>query len=443
MWNLLTRRDALLSTALMAVTAETRSAGAAPGGTMSNPAHQDGVTRSAIRIRGFADPEMDFQLLRGLGVANYMGAAVGEILAAVRDIRDGDPRTWPSAFAALGDRTRSVARSVLQKHPVSARDHFQRASMYYRAAEYYDDPVTDTSRAHGLASRDAFLEAAKLMPWKSEVLQIPFEHVWLPGYFMQPASTEARPRKTVIILTGFDGTGEELYFQTGQAALERGWNVLIAEGPGQTGFLRFHPNVAFRPDYEVPVGAMIDYVLSRGEVDRQRLALYGISFGGYFAPRAAAHDSRIKALVANSPIPDLRAYLVGFVGAEMAANPPPLQLERIDRIPDQQMPPDMKLSLKASLRRFGVDSVAAWLEHLRAFRIGDALQDIRCPSLALVGEGEGSVTMELFKSFNRGVSGPVTQRIFTTAEGADSHCQLGNLPLSNAVIYDWLDEVFT
>jgi pimeloyl-ACP methyl ester carboxylesterase len=314
--------------------------------------------------------------------------------------------------------------------------------MYYRAAEYYDDPVTDTSRAHGLASRDAFLEAAMLMPWKSEVLQIPFEHVWLPGYFMQPASTEARPRKTVIVLTGFDGTGEELYFQTGQAALERGWNVLIAEGPGQAGFLRFYPNVAFRPDYEVPVGAMVDYVLSRGEVDPQRLALYGISFGGYFAPRAAAHDKRIKALVANSPIPDLRAYMVGFVGPDMAANPPPLRLEEIDRIPDQQMPPGSKLSLKASFRRFGVDSIAAWLERLRDFRIGEALREIRCPSLALVGEGEGSIAMDLFESFSRGVSGPVTQRIFTTAEGADSHCQLGNLSLSNAVIYDWLDEVF-
>ena len=185
---------------------------------------------------------------------------------------------------------------------------------------------------------------------------------------------------------------------------------------------------------------MIDYVLSRRDVDPERLALYGISYGGYFASRAAAHDRRIKALVANSPIPDLRAYVVGFVGPEMAANPPPLKLEEIDPIPDQQLPPGMKLSLKMSLRRFGVDSVAAWLERLRAFRIGDALQDIRCPSLALVGEGEGSVAMELFESFSRGVSGPVTQRIFTTAEGADSHCQLGNLPLSNAVIYDWLDE---
>jgi hypothetical protein len=48
----------------------------------------------------------------------------------------------------------------------------------------------------------------------------------------------------------------------------------------------------------------------------------------------------------------------------------------------------------------------------------------------------------LFERFCSGVRGPVTKRIFTVAEGADTHCQLGNLPLSNAVIYDWLDGIF-
>src|SRR3712207_6140350 len=239
MRDVLNRRGALLSTGLTLLAGHaSAAAGAASGNNMPEASNQGGVARSETRVRGFADPEMDFQLLRGLGVANSMGAAVGEILAAVRGITDGDPRTWPPAFAALGERTLSAARAALQWHPVSARDHFQRASMYYRAAEYYDDPVTDASRVHGLASRDAFLEAAKLMPAEPEVLQIPFEGVWLPGYFMRPAGAEARPRKTVVVLTGFDGTGEELYFQTGQAALDRGWNVLIAEGPGQTGFLR-------------------------------------------------------------------------------------------------------------------------------------------------------------------------------------------------------------
>jgi pimeloyl-ACP methyl ester carboxylesterase len=436
-----TRRDALIHAAIGSAVSYSGIPSAALANSMTKPTDPDRVTRSATRVRGFADPEMDFQLLRGLGVANYMGASVGEVLAAGRNIKDGDPRTWPPAFVALGEQTDTLGRSALEKqHPVSARDHFQRASMYYRAAEYYDDPVTDTSRAHGVMSRDLFLEAVRLMPWTTEVLQIPFEHVWLPGYFMRPAPPDARPRKTIIVLTGFDGTAEELYFQTGAAALERGWNVLLAEGPGQTGFLRFHPRVSFRPDYEAPVGAIINYVLSRGDVDPQWLALYGISYGGYFASRAAAHDDRIKALVANSPITDLRAYVVGFTGTDTARNPPPIKLEEIDNIPDQQLPPGMKLSLKMSLRRFGVDSIQAWLDRLREFQIGDALRNIRCPSLALVGEAEGSVSMDLFEGFSQSVSGPVTRRIFTQAEGADSHCQLANLPLSNAVIYDWLDE---
>ena len=108
-----------------------------------------------------------------------------------------------TAFVALGEQTDTLGRSALEKqHPVSARDQFERASMYYRAAEYYDDPVTDTSRAHGVMSRDLFLEAVRLMPWTAEVLHIPFQHAWLPGYFMRPAPPDARPRKTIIVLTG-------------------------------------------------------------------------------------------------------------------------------------------------------------------------------------------------------------------------------------------------
>src|SRR3954467_11104888 len=100
-----TRRDALLSTALataiMSYTAPAL-AEATPGNSMSGAA-KDGVSRSATPVRGFADPEMDFQLLRSLGAANTMGASVGEVLAAARNIKDGDPRTSPPAFVAIGE----------------------------------------------------------------------------------------------------------------------------------------------------------------------------------------------------------------------------------------------------------------------------------------------------------------------------------------------------
>jgi hypothetical protein len=86
-----TRRDTLLSSALLFMVPYASTASAASRSTRLEASNQDGVARSTTRVRGFADPEMDFQLLRSLGAANYMGGAVGEIFAAVRNINDGDP----------------------------------------------------------------------------------------------------------------------------------------------------------------------------------------------------------------------------------------------------------------------------------------------------------------------------------------------------------------
>ena len=399
------------------------------------------VERTSTRIVGFQSPEMDFQLMRSLGAASFGGGAPGEIFAARAAIQDENPRAWPPAFSALAERVRKAGETAAGRgHHVSARDHFLRASMYYRSAEYFADPFGREGLRWGRASRETFIAASRHMAENVEAVEIPFEGKPLPGYFMTPAA-RAHDGRTVLILTGFDGTGEELYFQAAHAGLERGFNVLVAEGPGQVGCLRFHPELTFRPDYEKPIGAMIDYALARREVAPERLAVYGISFGGYFVIRAGAHDPRIRALVVNSPIVDLHAYMVAFVGPELTRNPPPITLADVDAIPDAEFPPAMKLGFKSACRRFGVDSFAAWLKRLEDFSAGNSLAAIKCPTLAMAGEGEGGETAAQFERYCREVSGPVTARMFTAAEGADMHCQVGNLSLSNAVVYDWLGDV--
>jgi pimeloyl-ACP methyl ester carboxylesterase len=400
------------------------------------------VERTDTRIAGFASPEMDFQLMRSLGAASFRGGEPGEIFAARGAIKNDDPNAWPPAFAALADRVRKTGEvAAAGGHAVSARDHFLRASMYYRSAEYFADPFGREGQQWGLASRHTFIDATQHMPDRTEVVEIPFEGKALPGYFMTPAGG-TKDGRTVLVLTGFDGTGEELYFQTARAGLERGFNVLVAEGPGQVGCLRFHPELTFRPDYEKPIGAIVDYALARRDVAPERLALYGISLGGYFVIRAGAHDGRIRALVANSPIVDLHAYMVAFVGPEFAQDPPAIRLADVDAIPDAEFPPAMKLGFKSACRRFGGDSFAGWLKRLEAFTAGESLARIKCPTLAMAGVGEGAETAAQFKRYCSGVSGPVTQRLFTADEGADMHCQVGNLSLSNAAVYDWLGDVF-
>lgn len=398
------------------------------------------VERTATRIAGFGKAELDFQLMRSLGAAAYGGGAPGEIFHARQAIGE-DPYAWPPAFEALARRIEAIGEDAAKRgHSVSAREHFLRSTMYWRAAEYFTDPFRPDMRRRGLASRQAFLNAARFMGERVEPVEIPFEGLALPGYFMQRADAPARA-PTLLLLTGFDGTGEELYFEAARAGLDRGFNILVGEGPGQVGAMRFHPTLTFRPDYEKPIGAMIDYALSRPEVDAGKLALYGISFGGYFAIRGGANDARIRALIVNSPIVELRDYMLGFVGGEAAVTSfPPLFLKDIDAVPDEMMSREQKLSFKASCRRFNVDSLTGWLERLRAFSATDGLPRIKCPTLAMVGKGEGAEAIKQFETYCSKVSGPVTKRVFTAEEGADMHCQLGNLVLSNAVVFDWLAE---
>jgi len=399
-----------------------------------------GVERTATRIIGFTSSELDFQLMRQLGAITAGGGTPGEIFAARAAIPENDAHAWPAAFAAQAERLTAMGEQAASKnHGVTASGHLLRASNYYRSAEYFSDPFKPEALAYGLKTRETFIAAADHLPHRIEPVDIPFDGISLPGYFMTPAGGSVNGR-TAIVMTGFDGTGEELYFQTAADGLARGYNVLVAEGPGQVGAMRRHPELLFRPDYEVPIAAIVDFCLSRPDVNADRLALYGISFGGYFVTRAAEHDGRIRALIANSPIIDLKAYMGGFVAASESSDDEDVDVDEIDGIPDDVVPSTVKLSFKAACRRFGVRNFFGWFEALEAYTAVDKLGAITCPVLAMVGVGEGDEALRQHKVFCDSVSGPVTSREFTVREGADMHCQLGNLPLSNAVIYDWLSE---
>jgi Prolyl oligopeptidase family len=127
----------------------------------------------------------------------------------------------------------------------------------------------------------------KLMDQPIESFDIDFEGAKLPAYFI--AGGEGK-RPTLIALGGFDSTMEEVYGWIGTVAAQYGWHCLIFEGPGQWTALKTNPGLLFRPDYEKPVSAVVDYLFSRPDVDQDKVALIGYSFGGYLAPRAAAGE---------------------------------------------------------------------------------------------------------------------------------------------------------
>src|SRR5690606_2446133 len=190
----------------------------------------------------------------------------------------------------------------------------------FRAAEYYT-PFSDPKHQElGLASRDAFGKAMALQDHGFEEVRLPFGDTWLPAYFLYPAKGDGTG-KTLMVISGYDGTLEESYLQAGRAGLERGYNILLFAGPGQMDTMRFHPHLTFFPEYERVASAAVDYALSRPEVNPDHIGLLGISFGGYFCTRAAAFEPRIRAAIPNSPIIDLHAYMTSFTGFDAAEMP--------------------------------------------------------------------------------------------------------------------------
>ncbi len=398
--------------------------------------------RSTTRVTGFEDPELDFQLLRQLGSAAYGGASVGECLAVAAQVRRRGAQDWTEAFAELAERQRVDAEQrAAAGHLISARERYLHAANSFRSAEYFAPFGTPRHAELGLASRAAFLAAMEQDPVQMEELWLPWHDQRLPGYwFGTPGS-----RRTLVATSGFDGTLEESYFQVGAAALQRGWNVMLICGPGQMDTGRTEPATHFVPDTESWVSPWIDLVLSRPDVDPRGLALLGISFGGYFASRAAAHEPRVAALVANSPVVDLRAYMVSFVAGlggdpqEVLRPEDDFGLSDIDEIPDEEMPPTIKEMSRSLIRRFGQTTFLGTFDYLRQFTVDPA--QIDCPALALVGTGEGTEPLRQYEVFCGHAGGPVAGRMFTPEDGADTHCQLANLTLSNAVTFDWLDEI--
>lgn len=389
----------------------------------------------------FANQTYDFELRRALGYALAGGADINESLAAAHRIKVGDGASWYHAWSALAQRVQAAGEaSLAQGHRVSAREAFLRASAYYRPADFFlhADPADLRNLKAWRLSRDLFRRAARLMDHPVEVVAIPYQGTTLPGYFLRPDASGQR-RKTLIVQTGFDGTGEELYYAVAFFALPRGYNVLIFEGPGQGGVVR-EQHLYFRPDWEKVITPVVDFALTQPAVDPQRLALMGLSMGGYLVPRAAAYEHRLAALVANPGVMDMMGS--GQPSAkqwrEMKADP-----AAANRDLRKRMATDIgfRWLVNNGMFTLGVDTPLKFLEQWARYRLTpEQVRRIRTPSLVIASRGDHFFTYADQKRLYDAMTCPKTLLVFTAAQDATPHCQMGALAISNQRIFDWLDQ---
>jgi pimeloyl-ACP methyl ester carboxylesterase len=388
----------------------------------------------------FKDEMFEAQWLRAAGHSSYGGAEISECLEVARQIGGADPELWFAAWSGFASRLFEAAeRSERAGHVASARGAYLRASNYWRAAWtfLFQAPIEaralDAYRRH----REAFTRAAKLM--SGEAIRIPYEGRFLHGYFFK-AAADGAPRKTLIVNGGYDSTAEEAFLFSGAAALERGYNALVFDGPGQ-GAAIFEDGLTFRPDWEKVIGPVVDYLFTRPEVDGKRIALMGISFGGYLAPRAASFEPRLAALIADP------GQLSLF--EEMKRRLPPFAARRLmDR--DGLVPRLLEFVLARRLchvsqgwalrRGLLVHGVGTPIDYLRltADYVTERPEAIGCPTIICSAENDeiGATARDLYDRLTCNK----TFLTFKALEGAGEHCESGARALFNQRALDWLDE---
>lgn len=402
----------------------------------------------------FRDEEFAFELRRTLSAVYSGEADVGECLATSSRIKEGDFESWYQEWYATAEYFRKAGdESLAEGHNVSAREAYYRAATYYRTAEFFlhGNPSDPRILATWGKSRDTFRAAIALDTIPFEIISIPYQNTTLPGYFYK-ADTSGKPRPLLIVQTGFDGTQEELHPYAVEG-IRRGYNALTFEGPGQGEMIRVQ-KIPFRADWENVVTPVIDYAMSRPDVDKDRIALWGISLGGYLAPRAAAHEYRINALIVDAGIYDMGMIFVRNV--KLMGGP----FENITR---EQLhayllsdPAEFNGAMKAQMKTgtgnrwffehgmyvFNASSPALfWAKEMECSLDGLA-EKIQCPTLITTSETDhfdpGAVQAKMLYDH---ITGKKELMIFSDEYEAGYHCQMGAFAQSFGKKFDWLDEV--
>ena len=150
---------------------------------------------------------------------------------------------------------------------------------------------------------DCWLKSIALFDPPIEQVSIPYEGTALRGFYFRGKSAKEK-RPLLILNNGSDGSALDMWMLGAAGATARGYDCLTFDGPGQ-GYALLKQGLHFRPDWERVITPVIDFALSRPGVDPKRIAIQGISQGGYWVPRAVAFEKRIAAAIADPGVVDV------------------------------------------------------------------------------------------------------------------------------------------
>ena len=287
---------------------------------------------------------------------------------------------WCHEWSVCGAMHQQLGEEAEAGHNYeSAAYHLFHAAMAYHFGKFLAVAYPEQLRQAHTRVVECYARALPWFDFPGERIAIPYEDgVPLWGIFRKPLHTPNPP--VVILIPGLDSVKEELH-SYGDDFLRRGMAVLAIDGPGQ-GEMEFERPMRF--DYEVVIRAAIDALERRPDVDAERVGILGVSLGGYYAPRAAAFEPRVRAAIA----------LAG----------PYSVLDSFDTMPN--------LTQEAFIARSGSQTRAETVEYLKSFTLAGITDRITCPMLVIMGRQDRVVSPQDAERLARDARGPVDLWMF-------------------------------
>lgn len=221
-----------------------------------------------------------------------------------------------------------------------------------------------------------------------------------------------------------------------------GYDVVCFEGPGQGSPLEDYM-LPMTNEWEKPVKAVLDY-FSLDDV-----ALMGVSMGGYLVIRAAAYEKRVKRVIADGAVSDFfnavyssvdqafREKLDGMIAAN--------ERKTLNTFFENLMKTNLLMdwAVKQGMHIMGAKDPFDYVKSMKAFVSKDISNMLTQDVLLMAGQNDHYIPVNQFYDQIRTLTNvrSLTARLFTKAENAQNHCQVGNIGLSLDVIVNWLDQI--
>jgi dienelactone hydrolase len=359
------------------------------------------------------------------------GGYIDEVDRACRPVRDlarsgadvGTAELY-AAWSAVADGLIGAAEDDVRRgRLVGAGAKYRRAGLYVSQSERLQAPGWPGRAAAYRRSIDLLRRAAELGGADIVPVEVPYEGGSLPAYFVPARGGDPRA-PCVIQWNGLDSTKEMMVFSGfGDELAARGIATLMVDTPGSGEALRLR-GLHARPDTEVWAAACVDYLEGRGDVDPERIGIAGWSLGGYYAPRAAAFEKRIKLVVAWGANHDWGEVQHARLRRE-GENPVPHYWDHVHWV-------------------WGAGNSADFFAVADQVTLAGVIDRITVPFLVTHGVNDRQIPVRYaHASYDGAVNSPKRElRLFTPAEGGAEHIGIDNLPVVAGFIADWIAETF-